>query len=279
MPMLVAEQELYRSCRVLFGSDLAVGRDFLGYLRHSGLKKAYRLKARQTHPDLAPANSAKSATAILADFISVQQAYENLRRYLEYRDRGFRFQAGGRSGAPPFADRSGRGPAAGHGRPRPGHWSERPAAKAGGRQGASATDPYTRLYSGPIPPVRMRFGNFLYYSGMIDLMTIVKALIWQRSQRPRLGELARRFGWLSDAQVSEVLAGCCVSREKFGASAIRRRLLTERQLTILLGQQKFLQKKFGAFLLEQRIFTSEQIEEMLRRHAGHNAAYGGPWVA
>lgn len=93
MSILVAEQELYRSCRILFGSELEVGGDFLNYLRHSGLKKAYRLKARQTHPDLAVVNQALVGSGCLTDFAAVQQAYENLCGFLDRRDLGGRFSA------------------------------------------------------------------------------------------------------------------------------------------------------------------------------------------
>lgn len=116
----------------------------------------------------------------------------------------------------------------------------------------------------------MRLGNFLYYSGLIDWMTIVKALIWQRSQRPRLGDLARQLGWLSEEEIRQVLASR-QGLEKFGASAVRRQNLTEKQLKVLLGYQNLLQKKIGAFFLEQRFFTTVELEELVRRHREHNA--------
>lgn len=272
MSIMVAEQELYHSCRVLFGSELEVGGDFLNYLRHSGLKKAYRLKARQTHPDLAVTNQAVTNNICLADFVSVQQAYENLRGYLDRRDLSGRFTAAAANNPSGFAQgaqwRNGAEPNRPWGKQRP-----EPPPNGSAREGVDSR--YTRLYCGPVPQVRMRLGNFLYYSGLIDWMTIVKALIWQRSQRPRLGELARRFGWLSEAEILGVLANRELM-EKFGASAVRRQNLTEKQLKVLIGYQNLLQKKFGAFFLEERFFTSAELDELVRRQRAHNAACARP---
>jgi len=272
MSIMVAEQELFQSCRILFGSELEVGGDFLNYLRHSGLKKAYRLKARQTHPDLAVTNQAPANNVCLGDFVSVQQAYEILRGYLDRRDLGCRFTATAPSSPPGFAQgaqwRSGVEQARQWGKPRP-----EPPKNGSARAGVDTR--YTKLYCGPVPPIRMRLGNFLYYSGLIDWMTIVKALIWQRSQRPRLGELARRLGWLSEAEILGVLANRELM-EKFGASAVRRQNLTEKQLKVLIGYQNLLQKKFGTFFLEERFFTSAELDELVRRQREHNAACARP---
>ncbi|NTV12634.1 MAG: J domain-containing protein [Desulfobulbaceae bacterium] len=273
MSILVAEQELYRSCRILFGNELEVGGDFLNYLRHSGLKKAYRLKARQTHPDLAVANQTGVEGGCVNDFITVQQAYENLCGYLERRDLGSRFSAAAATAHPGFAPGAQWRSAAEQFRQRAGRQAERPDTRSGQNPGAGNL--YTQLYCGPVPPIRMRLGNFLYYSGLIDWMTVVKALLWQRAQRPRLGELAQRLGWLTEEEIREVLANR-EYLEKFGASAVRRQSLTEKQLQVLIGYQKLLQKKFGAFFLEQQFFTRAQLEEQVRRHIAHNAACGSP---
>jgi len=275
MSIAVAEQELYRSCRILFGSELEVGREFLNYLRHSGLKKAYRLRARQTHPDLAAANQPGIGKVGVNDFISVRQAYEYLSGYLDRRDllcrysspvtsppSGFAQETHWRDHADQFRARTNAAPHYQTGaKPR--------TAQAGGN------DLYSRLYHGAMPQFQLRLGNFMYYSGLIDWMTVARALIWQRSQRPRLGELARRLGWLTEEEIRQVL----IHREfmeKFGTSAVRRQNLTEKQLVALVGYQKNLQKKLGAFFLEQGLFTPVEMQELLRRQRVHNAACPGP---
>ena len=51
MAGVAAEQELYRACRIIFGPDLTVSREFLEYIQSSGVKSAFRKKAMETHPD------------------------------------------------------------------------------------------------------------------------------------------------------------------------------------------------------------------------------------
>jgi hypothetical protein len=48
---VVAEHELYRACKIIFGPDLTVSRKFLGYLQKSGVKRAFRKRVLETHPD------------------------------------------------------------------------------------------------------------------------------------------------------------------------------------------------------------------------------------
>ena len=269
MSILVAEQELYQSCQILFGNELLVGRDFLNYLQPSGLKKAYRLKARQTHPDLcANADSEAGSAAGQPDFVSVQQAYENLRGFLVHRDRGFQFS----TPPPPPPGRSAGGPAF---HQATGQANRSEAGPAQGSRGPAAPNLHSGLYRGPLPPIRLRLGHFFYYSGLIDWLTIVRALVWQRNQRPRLGELATRLGWLSPEEIRELLSDR-LAGERLGSSAVRRQKLSEKQLAVLLDYQRLLQKKFGAFFLEQRIFTPEQLADLLRRQTAHNSIYTGP---
>ena len=51
MATVVPEEELYHSCRIIFGKDLKVSRDFLQYLQLTGIKKDYRKKTLEFHPD------------------------------------------------------------------------------------------------------------------------------------------------------------------------------------------------------------------------------------
>ena len=89
MPAVVAETELFRACEILFGLELNLSREFLEYLQHAGVRSAYRKKARETHPDLAINKSEQEKKALAQVFLSVQEAYENLKAYLDARDRGY----------------------------------------------------------------------------------------------------------------------------------------------------------------------------------------------
>lgn len=284
MAAVIAEHELFDSCRVLFGTELQVSRSFLEYLQRSGIKSAYRKKALETHPDILVSlgEEAKAQSADL--FRMVQQAYENLITYLDARDSGFRFQvqavrtpakpatAPQKPPAQPAPRAQNRDRSATHGRQ---EWSAgRPDASARAQaRPTSAWQTGKVARQAPIPDRKLLFGHFLYYAGVTNWQTIVKALVWQRTGRPRLGEIGRRFGWLSEQDILSVLKRRNLT-ESFGASAVAMGLLTDRQLRLMLFQQNKLQKRFGEYFVHHKLLTPAQINELATQFSRHNSTCG-----
>ena len=277
--ILAAEQELFRYCQVLFDLDSNTPRGFLDYIQISGLKSAYRKKVRETHPDLATGRSALVQRRKVDKFLVVQQAYENLTSYLEKRDR---------SKQPLKPTAWPRPQAAKAARQRSGSCHDwratrrRPAqASAGGS--VSARQPFPgqekwsldTLYKGPLPSRPLLLGHYLYYSGVINWRTIVDALVWQRKQRPRLGEIGRQQGWLDHQKVLAIMRGR-KALTPFGEAAVRQGLLTDRQLKIMLYQQKRLARKFGEYFLESKVMTAADLERFLLRFHQHNRQFSNP---
>lgn len=266
MSAAVAEQELFAACQLIFGPELVVSREFLEYLQPAGMKSAYRKRAFETHPDTAAAQRCSTADIDAGLFMAVQEAYERLNWYLNEREKGFRFPL-------PSALHHGEG-------------VRRPAAKrgfhntAGERPGEKHTagrpDPTVispgKIYCGPLPSRRLLFGHFLYYAGHVPFRAIIDALVWQRNQRPRVGELACKSGLLSRSDVLQILK----SREGlqlFGKTALSLGRLDEKQLGKLLQQQKILQPRFGEFFVKQSMMSREQLRMLLLKFYGHNAAF------
>ncbi len=290
MTAVIAEHELFDSCRVLFGAELQVTRSFLEYLQRPGIKSAYRKKALETHPDiLARQGEAASSTDL---FRLVQQAYENLTAYLDARDNGFRFQAAPRPRPRPTASPKPKTPPRPAPRPQPQHTAPTGSTANQARTGTGKTnvkaDTKSSTQARPtsawqtrgiwnwnaaaIPARKLLFGHFLYYAGVTNWQTIVKALVWQRTGRPRLGEIGRRFGWLSDHDILTVLTKRKLS-ESFGTSAVAMGLLTDRQLRLMLFQQNKLQKKFGEYYVQHNLLTPFQISELATQFTRHNSSY------
>ncbi|MCK5544170.1 MAG: molecular chaperone DnaJ, partial [Desulfobulbaceae bacterium] len=126
-----------------------------------------------------------------------------------------------------------------------------------------------KLYRGPLPSRRLLLGHYLYYSGIINWRTIIKALVWQRTNRPRLGEIGRNFGWLSETDIPTILKTRKPSK-KFGQSAIDLGLLTKIQLKMIIFQQKRLQKKIGEYFTKSRILTHTQLYTYINECRQHN---------
>jgi hypothetical protein len=133
-----------------------------------------------------------------------------------------------------------------------------------------------------MPQGRLRFAEFLYYSGRISWRTLVESITWQRQQRPSIGRIAVGWGHLTEADVRDLLE----SRRRdgafevpFGEHALRRGLLTPFQLLALLGRQRRLQRRIGEFFVERRIIDSEEIYSIRLEVIRHNARSRSPRAA
>lgn len=272
MKRVAAEQELYQACRVIFGLDLRVSREFLEYIQFSGVKRAFRKKAMETHPDRLSTLDELSKKRNAQMFHVVQQAYEKLMYYLEAREKGFRFP-----GSIPTSLSAGRTirPNCKPKRNRPQNEFTRQNSfvRSEWEAAGKARSGYSQqtLYRGPIPQRKLLFGHYLYYAGQVNWQTIIKALIWQKAQRPQLGEMARQHGWLTSEEILFILKRSIPSRLPFGQQALQLGLLNQQQLHHLLREQQRRHKKFGEFFIHQNILTPAQVQLLLFRVQRHNA--------
>jgi hypothetical protein len=124
-----------------------------------------------------------------------------------------------------------------------------------------------------MPRRRLRLAEFLYYSGRVAWQDFVGAVAWQRAQRPAMGRIAVQFGYLSGAEVHEILerrrreGG---GAEPFGEYAVRRGYLTPYQLLALLGQQLRLQRPIGRYFVERGLVTDGDIDAARAAVFRHN---------
>ena len=241
MPQLI-ETEVFRACRTIFGPELQLNRDFLFYLQPAGVHSAYRKKAKVIHPD----RFAVSAAGIRAKqhrlFQDLNQAHQTVQKYLKQRKL-----------IP--ADNFSRNYSA---YTQPKHRRRDP--------------PNRQQWQGPLPPRPLQFGMFLYYLGMVPFNAVISALIWQRQQRPVLGEIARRWGWLSDENIRRIInhrSGI----HKFGERAEQLGLLNSLQIRTLLFHQQTKQKQMGYYFVKQGFFNTATLNQLLLQLVEHNQTY------
>lgn len=228
----LSETALLNACRTLFGDELELTRDFLWYLQPSGAKSAYRLRAKEAHPDLhqdAPANIRQHQTSC---FQEINQAYDLLRAFFAERDKGNRVIQP----------------------------EVQPHPAAGGQR-------HSRSHVLPERP--LEFGHYLYSRGAISYRQLIDALVWQRRQRPTIGELAQRFGWLTEEQTQSV------GRDRgpyarFGERAVRLGLLAPGQVRSLLMHQRTLHRRIGRYFIEHGILSEAEIENYAVELDEHN---------
>lgn len=286
METVAAEKELFRSCEIIFGPELTISREFLDYLQLSGIKSAYRKRAMETHPDRAALENDRVQRQRHDLFHSVQEAYENLITFLDAKEKGYCLPAPARQAQPRTQP-----PRPAQPKPHRPQQAKAHQAKAAPRQqaranaqtkagsGNTASKPTMfwnteSLYQGPLPNRRLLLGHFLYYSGLINWRTIIQALIWQRTERPRLGEIGQRFGLLNETDVVQILRNR-PTLQPFGQTAMDMGLLSQPQLQMLVAHQKRLQKKFGEFFLEKRILEPNELRALLQQYQEHNASISG----
>jgi hypothetical protein len=267
--------------RVLFGPAFAA--EACGW--RDALKATYRRRALETHPDRARALG-RSERDLSREFEAVADAYRLLSTL-----RAGPLPRGAVHGPPPRP--AARPP------PRPARPAERvrvhvhvapeppppprPSPAREDRPQASGRAPRPgapRVRAGvrpqDLPRRRLRFAEYLYYSGRVRWTELVEAVAWQRAQRPPLGKIAVDFGFLAPDDVAVILERrreAAANGVPFGEWAVRLGFLTPFQLLAALGQQLRLQRPIGQFFVERGLVDADEIEGIRRRILRHNSAF------
>ena len=250
------DSQLLDACAVLLGPQARrAGQALLAQLTVAMVRSAFRRLALRTHPDAA----AGSRSGAL--FIEASQAYEVLMAFLLAR-------------SPAAAARSRER------RPRPA--STRPSARPTGARStgdrtAGARDSGRRpresreiFYRGPLPRRPLRLAEFLYYSGCISWQTLIAALVWQRTGRPKFLEIARQLRFVEARDMARVLQSRAL-HEHTGEAASRLRLLTVEDVARILRIQRARQRPIGRYFVENTPMTSDELQGLLHELHRHNA--------
>jgi len=253
---------LLQSCTVLFGSELDISRDFLDYLQISGVKSAYRKRAKETHPDLAGGMPGDVYGRPVDGFHCVRESYENLKIFIKNRyDSLLR-----REVSPLTAETFGREPSdSGH----------RPFGAATGTAGDNSAG--FELYEqdwdfGCFPSRKLMLGDFLYFAQVAGWQDIIRALVWQKASRPRFGELGCSLGWLQPKDIHTIFQSYR-SGKRFGEIAMQLGLLDGQQRDRLVFYQKCRQQKIGQYFVEKGFLTSRELLMYIKMLKRHNAYY------
>jgi len=246
--------QLLHACRILFGPQIDISPDFIKYLQMPGLKAAFRKKALETHPDRSVSLALQTAD-LEEQFKEVSAAYRALFDYLE-NPRKFRLVDDSR---------------------RKGHSFYAGRAYQKPRTAPGAQDWAYQKYQQPcfktsLPERAFLFGRYLHHQGLISYKQLIDAIIWQKVQRPLIGHLARRWRWLHDQDIADILKRRQWG-EKFGECALRNSYLTPHELVLLLGRQRLLQPRIGKYFVEKRILTVSTVESMAEALRRHNWKY------
>ncbi|SDL29409.1 hypothetical protein SAMN05660860_00260 [Geoalkalibacter ferrihydriticus] len=238
MSTAIQETEILKACRTLFGADVWLDRRFLLYLQHDGAKAAFRKRAKETHPDRFPGEPQVQQRQS-EQFQAVTHAYDLINGFLSTRDRG--------------------------------QWQPRPPMH-GAAAAPRPSEKYRRASSEATAPLLSRhyqIGLFLYARGFIPYRSLIEALVWQRRQRPAIGETARRWGWLNETAVRTVLNHRASAR-RFGEKAVELGLLTPFQVRTLLFYQRSKHPRLGQYFVEKGLLSESELEQLVLELRDHN---------
>ncbi|UCG38769.1 MAG: hypothetical protein JSV00_00595, partial [bacterium] len=130
--------------------------------------------------------------------------------------------------------------------------------------------PGDHYWQADIPGVRLLFGQFLYYAGLVTFNALVSAITWQRRQRPTFGRIARMWNYMTADEILNAI-GSRRAGERFGDTALRLGYLSAHQRDAVMGFQKWIQRPIGEFFQEIGILEEKEIAYLLRLHKRHNA--------
>jgi hypothetical protein len=238
----LCENEVYRACRTLFGPELQVNRNFLDYLQPSGVRSAYRRQAKEIHPDRFAVAAADIRKKQHHRFQDLNQAHQTIQHFIKLRQNNLLIWT-----AP--ATR------------------QRPAASPARYHNSRNHQPHLGL-----PPYPLQFGLFLYYLGIVPFKELISAITCQRRQRPQIGDIAKRWGWLNDYHIRQIIT----HRGKplrFGEKAEQLGLLTAQQVRTLLYYQRTRQQQLGEYFVEQGLLDRDTLHNLLGQLAEHNRKF------
>jgi hypothetical protein len=232
--------DLANACFLIYGPLFHFSEATLEYLKPSGIKSAYREKAKILHPDSSKLTN-KSKQELSTLFNELNDAYNLLINYLKV-DSNFK---------------------------------ERVSNKIKLVEDINSIKYKTRkdfFYSGSIPKRKLRLGEYLYYSKKISWKTLIDAIVTQYKTRPKIGDICIKLNYLNNKEISKIIKEINIS-EKFGETAKKLGLLTNYQILAALGYQKRYNKAFGQYFIDNDIFTKNQIEKFIKECNQYNFNY------
>lgn len=248
--------KLLRACHTLFGSSISINDDFLYYVQLSGLKSAYRKKARATHPDVNQTMNRIEGENTTRLFVEVKQAYDVLSSFISQRDDGGSIDTEYENTVHPQSKST---------------TTRQKKCKKHGRD--------IFYFEGSIPRNHLRFAEYLYYAGIISWQHLIESIVWQRRQRPNFGTIAAQWAWLSSSNL-RIISQRRKPGEYIGETAVRFHFLNQTQVDIVLSHQKKLQKPIGHFFIKHGHLSWGDLVRFLNKcklHNAHSSRAKTPW--
>lgn len=236
------------------------------------LKKAFRSLAMAEHPDR---NGGRSHER----FVIINRAYATLfdippaelKRIFLQKQLSAAFGRSATAASTTYSPNAFVAETSGQRRNRPQHQRMPPNPNSAGIGRIPKYQPLCEesYYEGELPKKTLPLGMFLYYSRHISFQMLAHALAWQRNLRPSMGELAKAWKWLDDADVDWILKATTIPG-RFAERAWRMGYISVKQRNFLLIHQRSMQPQVGQYFIANEVLTAAQLNKALRELDRHN---------
>ena len=123
-----------------------------------------------------------------------------------------------------------------------------------------------------MPNCRVRFAQYLFYKGVIDWNTIIDALVWQKKNRPRVGQIGLDFGYFEESTINFILSNRSLGL-LFCRAAVELGFISNYQSLTMIGRQKQFNAPIGRFFTERGILSPIKLQVYLNELANYNYQY------
>jgi curved DNA-binding protein CbpA len=123
-----------------------------------------------------------------------------------------------------------------------------------------------------LPRRQLRIGEYLYYAGLIAWKDLIAAIVWQTKQRQRVGEIAARWGWISEGKILELLRQR-QKGERIGDLLVRMKVISPFQRNMITWQQQKSQVPIGEYFVKNQLVPDADIKRFLKHLKDHNVGY------
>lgn len=125
------------------------------------------------------------------------------------------------------------------------------------------------FFNGVLPKRKLRLGEYLFYRRVIAWSTLIDAIVWQHSVRPRLGQIALDLNFMAPQDIMEILKNKSF-KEPFGRAAVRLGFLTDYRRFVILGRQRRYNQPLGKFFLDFHVLNQTALDRYVRENRIHN---------
>ncbi|WP_022851579.1 hypothetical protein [Limisalsivibrio acetivorans] len=241
----MTNKELITSLRQIFNDDTRFTGEFVRSLDKDTLKKVFRSRVREVHPDLYRGGDSSELRRRHEEFIRLKSSFETVSAFISMNEKRKLAENAKRASTEQV---------------RRDYYQSQQRRK------------HAQYYRGALPKRRLRLGEYLYYSGIVSYRDLSGAVVWQRSERDRIGDIAKMWGWFNESDIVPLIMNKRPG-ELIGTILTKNDVISGFNLRVLLTAQRKAQPLIGRYFLDNDVLDVRTLASAITRVRYHNLYY------